>query len=102
MMWQGQIMKHALSENRNEEKKQNIEESRVLYGAPTTKRQKPNIIGLFLAGPDILAQRRRQNRGARRIRVIHPNHTPTTRERNSEKQNEREKKRWRDCVRPCV
>lgn len=59
-------MKHTLSENRNEnKKKKNMEESRVLYGAPTTKRQKPNIISLFLAGPDFLAHEGDRTEGLR-------------------------------------
>lgn len=81
-------------------KKQNMEESMVLYGAPTTKRQKLNIIGLFLAGPDFLAQCRRQNRGAQRILLT----TPQPPERNSEKQKEREKKSdWMErlCASMC-
>ena len=57
----------------------------VLNCAPTTKTQKPNIIGLFLNGPDFLAQGRRQSRGAPRILVTTPQ--PPERER----QNEREK-----------
>lgn len=99
LMWQGHIMKHALSENRNENKTKQYkkkQESRVLYGAPTTKRQKPNIIALLLAGPDILAQCRRRNRGAQRILLT----TPQPPKGETVRTRVRKKKRW--SVRPCV
>lgn len=98
LMWQGHIMKHVLSENRNENKKKhNMEESRVLYGAPTTKRQKPNIIGSFLAGPDFLAQCRRQNRGAQRILLT----TPQPPEREKQREAEWERGKAIEGLYPC-